>query len=180
MLALQLRPCSYWPEQLLSLWCDLSFQEHVIQIKLHQIRRIYKRRHGLRPLVRTLSSSTLKIVTSLQSVTTVSNVLCCVHVSPHPGSRGVLHWEWFLLWYLPEVLQHSRQRWDLLLHRHFLGWEEFLNNLVSEVSKMKYFGHKAAALFFSLVCRLKYRHSLFTVFQNGQNPCIVCLITSQL
>lgn len=28
-----------------------SWQEHVIQIKLHRVRRIYKRRHGLRPLV---------------------------------------------------------------------------------------------------------------------------------
>ncbi|XP_055363996.1 protein FAN isoform X2 [Betta splendens] len=29
---------------------NFSWQEHVIQIKLHSVRRIYKRRHGLRPL----------------------------------------------------------------------------------------------------------------------------------
>lgn len=64
VLAPQSRPRSYWPEQLSSLWFDLSFQQQVIQIKLHQIRRIYKRRHGLRPLVRSLSSSQLKNGTS--------------------------------------------------------------------------------------------------------------------
>lgn len=42
-----------WAEVITSLSCDLSFQEQVIQIKLHSIRRIYKRRHGLRPLVST-------------------------------------------------------------------------------------------------------------------------------
>lgn len=35
---------------------NFSFQEQVIQIKLHSIRRIYKRRHGLRPLVSTIST----------------------------------------------------------------------------------------------------------------------------
>lgn len=43
-----------------------------------------------------------------------------VSMSPPPGSRGVLYWEWFLLRHLPEVLQHGRKRRGLLLHRHFL------------------------------------------------------------
>lgn len=38
------------------------------------------------------------------------------------GSGGFLHRERLLLRHLPEVLQHSRQRWDLLLHRHLPGW----------------------------------------------------------
>lgn len=46
-------------------------------------------------------------------------VCMCVCVCWPSGTGGVLHWEWFLLRHLPEVLHHSRQRWRLLLHGHF-------------------------------------------------------------
>lgn len=62
-----------------------------------------------------------------------------VHVSmpPPPGSRGVLYWEWFLLRHLPEVLQHSRQRRGLLLHRHFLRWGR--RPLLTVIKKMGFY-----------------------------------------
>lgn len=83
---------SYWVFLL-----HLSFQEQVIQIKLHSVRRIYKRRHGLRPLVST-TSMWVNNDTSLQAEYPHA---FCVIVSPPPGSWGVLFWEWFLLQHLP-------------------------------------------------------------------------------
>lgn len=51
----------------------LSFQEQVIQIKLHGIRRIYKRRHGLRPLV-----GSAGVTLSVLCYTSMLTVCVCV------------------------------------------------------------------------------------------------------
>lgn len=99
-----------------------SFQQQVIQIRLHSVRRIYKRRHGLRPLVSTTGTASVWIMI-LASVGLRFNPGVCVSMPPPPGSRGVLYWEWFLLRHLPEVLQHSRQRRGLLLHCYFPRWD---------------------------------------------------------
>ena len=115
-------PCSTNHLNANELWAQVfmfSFQEQVIQIKLHRVRRIYKRRHGLRPLVSIITVSTVTAVSYISRLMMRS----CARVSPHQGSGGVLYWERLLLWHLPEVLQHSRQRRNLLLHRHVPGWD---------------------------------------------------------
>lgn len=59
-----------------------------------------------------------------------------VHVcAPLPGSGGLLHRERLLLWHLPEVLQHSWQRWNLLLHRHLPRWEN--SRILQEPENLK-------------------------------------------
>lgn len=105
----------------LTFYLIFSFQQQVIQIRLHSVRRIYKRRHGLRPLVSTTGTESMWIMI-LPFVGHRFNPGVRVSMPPPPGSRGVLYWEWFLLRHLPEVLQHSRQRRGLLLHRHFPRW----------------------------------------------------------
>lgn len=76
-----------------------SLQAQVLQIKLHQVRRIYKRRHGLRPLV--------GATTPVRCINTIFTRTCLFSLA---GARSVLFRERLLLRHLSQVLQRGGPR----------------------------------------------------------------------
>lgn len=64
---------SWWASSAFCL-VSLPFQQQVIQMRLHSVRRIYKRRHGLRPLVSTASLINGEVVISFTTCVCSSRV----------------------------------------------------------------------------------------------------------